>query len=682
VTFSELKARVVADAWPLGAPENLTGLLDGYVLSGLIEIQRLIKCFRYRHDDVYDQCRTYWHSGATVIGAPRGDILRVYTVENVNDTATWSRPVPYRAVSFPEFRRWQAAWRSRWSSAMLKAPADSGLPLGFEAASDVSDASSGRALAGIYALEETTRRLYVGPWIQSNEKLVVEWQGIKRDWADGDLTPSDEDFIRLLRLWIEREYGRKWASSDLAIREMAWKEALADMAVTCERESRLRGDPVTSEEANAAEWSAFTPEPDVVTDTPATTEESVKVVIVGDTGHANANSILVANAIIDEEPDNVLLAGDNKYPPNAAAAALAPYASFTSEGTLRAALGNHDLDDGLLGGDVRALVQNPGNGRYFSYRVGPITFFVVNSGINTAGTRVEPDGNWEGSRQWSEIAGAILRDTNLWKVLVLHHPPYTSSTNYYPGTNVVRWVGNLPVHLVVSGHSHHYERLTVAGRTFIVAGTGGSDLYNFRSSPYPGSQTRIKSFGYLRLTADCSSLLAEFVDTDGVVRDSKEFNDTPQLPTTPIALDPYITVQPASQAVTYNSSVTLSVTAVGTAPMYYQWTRDGVELEGETEATLTIPSFTTAGTYRCLVYNSVGSTLSDGALVLVISGVGSQVDTLAEFRAGNFTGAEWIVLLHDINGDPGYYVPGGTGADDGKNEIIDSAGNHFTWTPL
>jgi hypothetical protein len=58
VTFAELKTRVVADAWPLGAPENLTGLLDGYVLSGLIELQRLIKCFRYRHDDVYDQCRT------------------------------------------------------------------------------------------------------------------------------------------------------------------------------------------------------------------------------------------------------------------------------------------------------------------------------------------------------------------------------------------------------------------------------------------------------------------------------------------------------------------------------------------------------------------------------------------------------------------------------------------------
>lgn len=682
MTFAELKTRVVADAWPLGAPENLTSLLDGYVLSGLIEIQRKIKCFQYRHDDVYDQCRTYWSGGATVLTAPRGNILAVYTVEEINPgEVSWSRPVPYRAVTWQEFKRWQATWKSRWSSSLYVAPPDAGLPLGFRPADATSDATCGRALTGVYALEETTRRLYVGPWLQSNEKLVVEWQGIKRDWQDGDLVPEDEDFIRLLRLWIEREYGRKWAAPDLPIREAAWREALSDMVVTCERDSRLKGEPVSAAEANAADWAAFTPET-VEQETSTTTEESVKVVVVGDTGHADANSITVANAIVAEDPDQVLLAGDNKYPPNAATAALAPYASFTSTNTLRAALGNHDLDDGLLGADVRALAQNPGNGRYFSYRVGPVTFFVVNSGVNTAGTRVEPDGNWDGSRQWSEIAGAILRDTNLWKVLVLHHPPYTSSVNYYPGMNAVRWVGNLPVHAVISGHSHQYERLTVAGRTFIVAGTGGAELYDFRGTPYPGSQVRVKSFGYLRLTASCSAFKIEFVDVSGTVRDSVDFNDVPQLPTTPLALDPYITVQPSSQAVTLNSPVTLSVTAVGTAPLYYQWTRDGVELVGETSATLTIPHFLTAGTYRCLVYNSVGSTLSDGALVLVISGMGATVADLATFRAGDYTGAGWIVLLHDINGDPGYYTPGGTGVDNGKDEIIDSAGNHFLWTPL
>lgn len=683
MTFAELKTRVVGDAWPLGAPENLTGLLDGYVLSGLIEIQRKIKCYQYRHDDVYDQCRTYWSGGATVLTAPRGNILAVYTVEEINPgEVSWGRPVPYRPVDWSEFKRWQAVWKSRWSSTLYVAPPDAGLPLGFRPADASSDATCGRALTGVYTLEETSRRLYVGPWLQSNEKLVVEWQGIKRAWLDGDLVPEDEDFIRLLRLWIEREYGRKWSSSDLAIREAAWREAIADMMVTCERESRLKGVPVTAEEANAAEWSAFTPEA-VEQETATTTEEAVKVIIVGDTGHADANSVIVADAIIAEEPDNVILAGDNKYPPNTALVAMAPYATFTDQNKLRAALGNHDLDDGQLGSDVRALAQNPGNGRYFSFRSGPVTFFVVNSGLNTAGALAEPDGNWEGSRQWGEVAGAVLRDTNLWKVLILHHPPYTSSVNYFPGVSALRWVGSLPVHAVVSGHSHQYERLTVGNRTFLVVGTGGSALYDFRGTPYPGSQTRVKSFGYLRVTADCSSFLAEFVDTDGVVRDTVTFNDTPVVTPPLMALDPYITVQPSSQAVAVGGAVTLSVTATGTIPLSYQWQKNGEDIAGENSTTLVIDTVTEAATYRVLVWNSVGYVLSDSALVLPITGLPGPIETVADvatFVAGSYGSASGIILLLDGNTPPtpGYFTAGGTGTHDGVTEIVDSIGTHFT----
>jgi hypothetical protein len=136
----------------------------------------------------------------------------------------------------------------------------SALPMGFDVPNASSDATCGRAQAGVYALDATSRRLYVGPWLQTTESLVVEWQGIKRAFADGDLVPDDADFIRLCRLFVELEYGRKWGCNDLPVREFSWREALADISVTCRAgDSKLHGEPATAEEASAASGTSTRP---------------------------------------------------------------------------------------------------------------------------------------------------------------------------------------------------------------------------------------------------------------------------------------------------------------------------------------------------------------------------------------------------------------------------------------
>lgn len=640
MNFAQLKDRVIADAWPMGAPENLVDSLSTYILNGLIEVQRSVPCFQYKHDDIHESCKVYWNCGASVVEAPKGEIRRVYTVDTGTDGQyTWCRPVPYRPVDMPEFRRWQAKWKSRWNASWFSAPSGTGanLPMGFDMIAASSDATCGRAQTGVYALDPTTRRLYIAPWIQSTEAIVVEWRGIKRAWASGDTVPEDEDFIRLMRLWVEREFGRKWASTDLPIREGAWREALADMLITCERESRLHGEPVTAEEMQAAEWSAFVSS-DPAEDPVPTPEPEANVSLVGDTGTADASAESVADAIIEDNEDGfVILAGDVKYSPNDAATALAPYDHFVSQGRLKAALGNHDLDDGVLGADVRTLVQNPGNGRYFTYRVGPVSFFIVDSGINTAGVRVEPDGNFVGSRQYHDIVASIVRDTNPWKIVVLHHSPYTSSSTYFPGTTIVRWVGDLPVNAVISGHAHLYERLSIGGRTFLTVGTGGATLHDPVGSPYPGSQKRVKSLGFLRLHATCDELTLEFVDTAGVVQDTVELIQPVTIPPQPTPMDPYITVQPTSQAVASSGNATLSVTAIGTAPLTYQWQKDGVAVPGATSSTLAITGVVQSASYRCLVGSAVGYALSDDALIIPIRLSSTSFETLADLLASDAT---------------------------------------------
>jgi pectate lyase len=82
---------------------------------------------------------------------------------------------------------------------------------------------------------------------------------------------------------------------------------------------------------------------------------------------------------------------------------------------------------------------------------------------------------------------------------------------------------------------------------------------------------------------------------------------------------PSITTQPIAQSVNVGANVTLSVVATGTAPLAYQWYKDGAFVAGATAATLTLNNAQTtqSGSYTVIVSNNVGSTTSDAAAVAV-----------------------------------------------------------------
>lgn len=90
------------------------------------------------------------------------------------------------------------------------------------------------------------------------------------------------------------------------------------------------------------------------------------------------------------------------------------------------------------------------------------------------------------------------------------------------------------------------------------------------------------------------------------------------LSVTPVA--PTIQAQPASVGVTAGQGATFSVAAVGSAPLGYQWRRDGVDIAGATG-----PSHTTAPTvigddgavFSVRVSNTAGAVSSNGATLTV-----------------------------------------------------------------
>ena len=79
------------------------------------------------------------------------------------------------------------------------------------------------------------------------------------------------------------------------------------------------------------------------------------------------------------------------------------------------------------------------------------------------------------------------------------------------------------------------------------------------------------------------------------------------------AVKPTITTQPKSQSVNEGNSVTFSVVATGTAPLSYQWYKDGKAISGATGSSYTISSAKSsdAGSYYVIVSNSAGSVTSN-----------------------------------------------------------------------
>jgi len=82
---------------------------------------------------------------------------------------------------------------------------------------------------------------------------------------------------------------------------------------------------------------------------------------------------------------------------------------------------------------------------------------------------------------------------------------------------------------------------------------------------------------------------------------------------------PIITVQPANLNIAAGSSATFTLAASGPGALTYQWRFNGAMIPGETNATLVIPSVSTAnqGLYTVLVGNDAGASLSAAASLTI-----------------------------------------------------------------
>jgi hypothetical protein len=87
-----------------------------------------------------------------------------------------------------------------------------------------------------------------------------------------------------------------------------------------------------------------------------------------------------------------------------------------------------------------------------------------------------------------------------------------------------------------------------------------------------------------------------------------------------VAVPPSITTQPASQTLTAGQTATFTVIATGTAPLSYQWQKNGANISGATSSSYTTPSTTTADSgsaFDVVVSNSAGTVTTNTASLTV-----------------------------------------------------------------
>lgn len=115
------------------------------------------------------------------------------------------------------------------------------LPLGFHYGQTSTDSPHGRALAGLWAKDQGN--IYVIPSIQSSETVKIEWQGIKRTFADAD--PIDENPLlhQALMEYARWKHYDKWGKdeAEAARAKSAFEDARAMLIHECREETRVRG---------------------------------------------------------------------------------------------------------------------------------------------------------------------------------------------------------------------------------------------------------------------------------------------------------------------------------------------------------------------------------------------------------------------------------------------------------
>lgn len=557
LTYKDFKTRLRRTIWIApGESANMVAAHNIFFNEAMIEIGKWCLLNRQNNTSVLSACATLVRCGLTVFDQPNGIIKRIYTIANDD----WCDIVHYDDSTYRELQCWSRRFRCAFTN-----PDNSGLTAlqqGFKYADKSSDSPNGRARLGLWASER--HRIYVAPWIQSNEKVVVEWDGWKQDWEEDDIINEEtwgKDVQAAIRTYVRWKHEDTFGSDRQKTRDLYvqfygdGRDVPGELADLMYWDKKKReGEPVQDCTVRNLPTSAETQDDAV----PAETTTTKSFVIMGDFGFGGIAEEQMAAQIISWNPEFIITTGDNWYGSEVTKEDLdlkvgrlyqqfiGDYSGAYGAGATRqnfyATIGNHDRDpvgrlpivlDYMGFAKLQDLSSGGSIRPFYSVVRGPVQFFMVDAGYDSSNINRQTEfGNTSTSLQAEWLRIALLLSTAKFKVVSIHQPGFTSYHTAATSASLagdgflaypaLRWpLKQWGADLVIGGHIHWDERLDVDGLPYITTGAGGREVVTINGALSPYSKFIYDGdFSARRCTVDCNTLQLDCVNRFGVVKES------------------------------------------------------------------------------------------------------------------------------------------------------------------
>lgn len=208
MTFGELYLEVSRNVWPEGEARNLRPLHKKIMVDALIDLQKKIECLQTKNIENIGHDATFFYCGSSAFGAPEGFVKNLRTIPDLLHTRDWRQcDVVWAQPMSRQTFECKLETASRCGDSLMGCGcatpitmpygyyANYGyemvypyheLPIGLMFPDALTDKAC-RARERWFAM--WNRYIYTYPVIQSNELLILEWQGIKRNWQDDSIIP-------------------------------------------------------------------------------------------------------------------------------------------------------------------------------------------------------------------------------------------------------------------------------------------------------------------------------------------------------------------------------------------------------------------------------------------------------------------------------------------------------------
>ncbi len=243
-TFELFVSGISSTVFPEGEAENLQANHRKYIVDSLIDLQQKVPCLRTQHRDRISMVDTFTECNASVYSAPKGFISQIYAVTQDNCCAKrYFQPVDWDEMEQilkdnkncgtlldPTYYYYDEDYSYRLY------PDYECLYYG-----DSSGATDARFRPTISYSALKDGRLYLYPWLQSNEVLVIEWDGIKRSWKDTDEVQWDREVQDAVEHFLDFRTGYREDCDQqrMTNARVFYDELVAKQIWQCRKERRI-----------------------------------------------------------------------------------------------------------------------------------------------------------------------------------------------------------------------------------------------------------------------------------------------------------------------------------------------------------------------------------------------------------------------------------------------------------